>query len=329
MGNCAGKMKSSSSKVPKEKRTTAPPAAAAAQPQTKTVSIDSTATTRTTTTTAPTTTTTTTTSTAPVQQPTAHHTQDTGASSSSGQVTKTVVVDRELHKYIIGTKGATVKDIKDKTGATAIDLPDSGDKVSVSGTPDACDRAIAMINDIKGQHKTQSQKDQDHKDLKDEHEKESQRTDALYKKYQAEVDKLADERTKLNAEADAAFESGDKGKGHELKERAKQLTVQMEQANKKASREIFADKNKNLDKFTVDLHGLKTKDALELMDERMEELKKDSSNKGKSFTVITGAGNHSDENGPKIKPLIHKTFNDRGIKFEEVNNGSIQCTFSR
>ncbi|KYQ89578.1 small MutS related (smr) family protein [Tieghemostelium lacteum] len=325
MGNCAGKLKKS--KVPKEQ-----------QPEQQPVNADK----------ASTTTTVSATQQQPPQQAEKPHDKQAIASTSAEKPkaqqqttttttttstpskepfngSKTVQVHKELHKYIIGTKGATVKEIKETSGVTNVEVGvEGGDGVKVTGTEEQCNRAIEIINNTVSQHKTTEQKDKEYKEMREEHEKESQRTGAMYKKYQDEVDSYAKKRQELNDQADKAYESGDKELAKELREQAKHQTQLMEETNKKASREIFADKNKNLDKFTVDLHGLKAKDALELMDERIEQLKKDSSNSGKPFVIIVGAGNHSDENGPKIKPLVYKSFNDRNIKFEEINNGSIQ-----
>ncbi|KAN0024343.1 hypothetical protein ACTFIV_008749 [Dictyostelium citrinum] len=242
---------------------------------------------------------------------------------SSGSKSKTVKVEKELHKYIIGTKGATIKQIKEDTNCD-VEIPENGDTITVRGSSDSdCQRAIDMINKIKGEHKTQSQKDKEYNDMKDDHEKEHQRTEELYKKGQEKVDRIAKERDDLHKQADKAFESGDKSLGHQLREQAKAKTQELEKASKEASRSVFLSKNAKNDKFTVDLHGLHANDAIELLVERLDEIK---SQKGKEFTIITGAGNHSDANGPKIKPMVHKLMKEKGYTYSEVNNGSIVCT---
>ncbi|KAK5579141.1 hypothetical protein RB653_008820 [Dictyostelium firmibasis] len=242
--------------------------------------------------------------------------------SGSGK-SKTLNVDKELHKYIIGTKGATIKQIKEDTGCD-IEIPENGETITVRGSSDSdCQRAIDMINKIKGEHKTQNQKDKEYNDMKDDHEKEHQRTEELYKKGQDKVDRIAKERDDLHKQADKAFESGDKSLGHQLREQAKAKTQELEKASKEASRSVFLAKNAKNDKFTVDLHGLHANDAIELLVERLDEIK---SSKGKEFTIITGAGNHSDANGPKIKPMVHKLMKEKGYTYSEVNNGSIVCT---
>ncbi|EFA80206.1 small MutS related family protein [Heterostelium album PN500] len=338
MGNICGKSGSSEPKVKKTDRTAAPPAAntakqapqqsAAARPAEPAAAAPASAATSPSTAVSPK-------SVAPTQPTTTTTTNNTSGSSgqsssspaSSGPTTKTVEIDKELHKYVIGTKGANIKEIKEQTGVTAIDIPESGNTISVTGPSGAAvDNAIARIERVKSEHKTQSQKDKEYKDMRDGHEAESQRTDALYKKYQVEVDKHAQKRSELFEEADREYNAGNKDRARELREQAKNETTLMEEAQKKGAREVFNDKNKNLDDYTIDLHGLQTAPALEFVEERMEKLKSNPANKGKQFTIITGAGNHSDANGPKIKPLIHKTLKERGIAYEEVNNGSISCT---
>eukprot|EP01133_Synstelium_polycarpum_P015077 gene15077-17849_t len=157
-----------------------------------------------------------------------------------------------------------------------------------------------------------------------DNEEVSQKINAVYKKSQAEVDAIATKRSQLFDQAEKEYNSGNKDRARELREQAKEQTSAMEAAQKKATRTIFNYTNEKLDKFTIDLHGLKAKDAIEMLDERLGELKGQT---GKQFTIITGAGNHSDDSGPKIKPLVHQTLKDRSIKYSEVNNGSIQITF--
>lgn len=72
----------------------------------------------------------------------------------------------------------------------------------------------------------------------------------------------------------------------------------------------------------MDLHGLHVKDAIEILEERIQELRK--KREKQTLCVITGAGIHSDEKGPKIKPAVKEYLQTHSIKFEENDgNGSL------
>jgi DNA-nicking Smr family endonuclease len=83
------------------------------------------------------------------------------------------------------------------------------------------------------------------------------------------------------------------------------------------------------DKLTMDLHGLQVEGAMELFKERLEYWdKKKDKKKGEPIhlIVITGAGNHSDEHGAKIKPTVLNYLRENKREFTELNNGSVQIT---
>lgn len=76
--------------------------------------------------------------------------------------------------------------------------------------------------------------------------------------------------------------------------------------------------------MTIDLHGLQIAPAIEFLEEKIEKLKSDG-NHG-PLLVIYGAGNHSDKDGPKIKPAVRTWLDEHQYKWEEVNNGSVNVS---
>jgi len=152
-------------------------------------------------------------------------------------------------------------------------------------------------------------------------------TDALYKKYRAEVDKHAKLRTQYYDEASEAHKAGDGKRAKELSEKGKEEGRLMEEAGLKAARAIFDGKNKKQPEGVIDLHGLQVKDAEMIVTEQIEKAKK----KGMAeLKIIIGAGHHSDANGPKVGPAVKKLLSDNGTKWREddtnASGGAIIAT---
>jgi DNA-nicking Smr family endonuclease len=73
----------------------------------------------------------------------------------------------------------------------------------------------------------------------------------------------------------------------------------------------------------MDLHGQLVAEAMQFVEKRIEKLK----GTGATLDIITGAGNHSDEKGAKIKPAVVKYLGEQALKYEEINNGTLRVTF--
>eukprot|EP01133_Synstelium_polycarpum_P013323 gene13323-15664_t len=135
----------------------------------------------------------------------------------------------------------------------------------------------------------------------------------------AKVDAIAEQRRRLFEEAD---QQTNKNVARNLRREATKLTAQMEKAQKEATVSIFNLVNEGLDLYTIDLHGLQTKGATEMLMARIDQLRAYS---GSGLTIVTGAGNHSN-NGVKIKPLVHQMLREKNISFKEINHGSLLAT---
>ncbi|KYQ92561.1 small MutS related (smr) family protein [Tieghemostelium lacteum] len=77
--------------------------------------------------------------------------------------------------------------------------------------------------------------------------------------------------------------------------------------------QIFDIVNENRDKYTIDLHGLFTKQALSFLKDRITQLKKE--NYSGTLLVITGQGLHSASGGAKIKPMIEEYLTTNNYSF--------------
>ncbi|XP_063721979.1 uncharacterized protein LOC134848447 [Symsagittifera roscoffensis] len=74
----------------------------------------------------------------------------------------------------------------------------------------------------------------------------------------------------------------------------------------------------------LDLHGFYVEEACELL---INCYKVVDSRGYKLFKVITGRGNHSEEGGPRIKPIVEEILDLNGLQWEfgGRNNSNIGC----
>ena len=85
---------------------------------------------------------------------------------------------------------------------------------------------------------------------------------------------------------------------------------------------IFKAKNLGYGNEQMDLHGLRVKEALQFVEERLVAVDGDlRSGALESLTIITGFGHHSDNGKAKIKPEVVKLLSDRGYPFQEDEAG--------
>jgi len=235
---------------------------------------------------------------------------------------RSIDVPKKMHAAIIGPKGATIKELRANTKAEFV-LPESGSdstEVKIRG------RSESVVNaGYEGIRIIVSDREAEHQKTLDDHEANSQATNKVYAKYQTRIDECAANRTKYHEQADIEYNNGNKAEAAKLREMAKEQTKKMEELQREASNEIFNKLNKDYkDGLTIDLHGLHVETAIEFLGERIEKLKKEGKT---NLLVIYGAGNHSDKNvGAKIKPACRKLFEEKGLKFMEINNGSVNLS---
>lgn len=201
--------------------------------------------------------------------------------------------------HIIGPHGSVIKKIKEDSGCE-VDINDG--LVSISG--DQTPKAVAMIEKIVEEAKHPDYVGSTGKRLRDE-------AQALYNE--------ADETYK---ESQAAFDSGDKDKGHELLKKTKQLRVDAQAKDNEAARAIWDHRNHE-SKLKMDFHGLRVKEAMDRFEEELGNLLGEEKS-DRVLEVIPGAGHHSKggESNAKLKPATVKMLKSKSLEFTEHNAGS-------
>jgi len=205
--------------------------------------------------------------------------------------------------HIVGPHGSTLKSLEEQTGSK-LHLNDDGFLEVVGG--DAA-KVKELVDKIV--------KEQAHPDYEGPKGKAlRQRADSMRRDSRASF-----------TQAQAAFDSGDKAKGHELMSKVKELNEKSKDTDLKAARAIFNHRNKNgHDELKFDLHGLHVQEALDLFTEELESLQEEEKSE-RVLEVIPGAGHHSKggEGHAKLKPAVLKFLKDEGLEVHEHNAGSV------
>lgn len=142
-------------------------------------------------------------------------------------------------------------------------------------------------------------------------------------KWRAEGDKQAKLRNDCYERSKAAYAKGDGALAKKLSEEGKKHQKLMEEAHKKASDAAFKEKNASRGLDEIDLHGLRKKEAIAKLEERLSACEKARVTK---LRIITGKGLHSKDNKAEIKPVVISYLKKKGYKFEinDVNEGCME-----
>ena len=222
-------------------------------------------------------------------------------------------------KYLIGQKGATIKMIQEETNSK-IDVTDKDDETK-----------LVSIKALEGGsvEKTYERILEELKRFGWEYKKEEGQfieTGTESMKLFKELEKKISEQSKIMGESfqksKEAFESGDKELASKLSEQGKEAQRLMKQYQTESANTMFETLNKERGELEIDLHGQYVDFAMKFLEERIEKLKQEQKDK---LLIIYGAGNHSDENGPKIKPTVLEYLNKMSITYEEQTHGSIMA----
>ncbi|KAH6836642.1 hypothetical protein C2S53_005261 [Perilla frutescens var. hirtella] len=118
-----------------------------------------------------------------------------------------------------------------------------------------------------------------------------------------------------------AFTSGEREYASYLSEKGKLQNKMAQEADKKASRDIFAARNKSIENvITIDLHGQHIKQAMKVL--KLHLLFGAYVRSVKSFRVITGCGSHG-VGKSKLKNSVISLLQKEGIKWSEENRGTL------
>ncbi|KAG2224086.1 hypothetical protein INT45_004967, partial [Circinella minor] len=124
-------------------------------------------------------------------------------------------------------------------------------------------------------------------------------------------------RNRFFSRATAFYLQGDGAKAKAYSNEAKYYNRLMQEMHTEASRRIFEQRNQH--EAFIDLHGLHTDEALDMIEERLDNLK--NSYQGVVY-IITGTGHHSgahSSKNSKLKPSVDEFLREQGYRFAETN----------
>ena len=204
--------------------------------------------------------------------------------------------------HVIGKGGSTIKELKASTN-TEISIID-GPKVKVEGEEANVHEAVKKIKAILDEQANPDYEGPEGKRLR------------------AEADSYGDQRTEKSKAADAAFAAGKKDEGHALMKEAKELGEKMHATHKLAAAAIVKNRNDGKGETYLDLHGLRTEEALEVTNDRLNTLEQKPEGVDTDLELIPGAGHHSAPGKVALKPACEELLKKRSIAFEEASAGS-------
>eukprot|EP00918_Siedleckia_nematoides_P098689 GHVU01215825.1.p1 GENE.GHVU01215825.1~~GHVU01215825.1.p1 ORF type:complete len:278 (-),score=62.95 GHVU01215825.1:1417-2250(-) len=216
-------------------------------------------------------------------------------------------VEKYIVGQIIGPKGAVLRGIQDRTGATVTitDASETLSNVKFDGsTPATIAAAFKEVQRI-----VEAARNPDYEGKEG-------------KKLREEAQKWAKERGRLFEEANKCYQQ-DKGKAAALREQAKAAGKKMEEANMKAAKAIFNHQNPPNAADAggkIDLHGLRVEEAITILKERLEMIRKQQQQL-KEVEVIAGAGHHS-EGAALLRPKVNETLREMKMPFNEAMPGT-------
>eukprot|EP01080_Neovahlkampfia_damariscottae_P004167 gene4167-7477_t len=128
---------------------------------------------------------------------------------------------------------------------------------------------------------------------------------------------LARERNQYFSLAIQAFQRGDGKSAKEFSEKGKKANFEMHQKNYEATSNLIKKNENENNKNTLDLHGFYVKEALDVLEQKLKNLKS-----LKKIFIITGTGQHSKHGKAKLRPEVNNYLKNRNYKFKEVHPGN-------
>ncbi|KAI9277270.1 hypothetical protein BDA99DRAFT_495335 [Phascolomyces articulosus] len=123
-------------------------------------------------------------------------------------------------------------------------------------------------------------------------------------------------RNRFFSRATSFYLQGDGAKAKAYSNEAKHYNRLMQEMHTEASRRIFEQRNQH--EAFIDLHGLHTDEALDMIEERLEKLQ---SYQGVVY-IITGTGHHSGAHSSKdskLKPSVDEFLREQQLRFAETS----------
>lgn len=135
-------------------------------------------------------------------------------------------------------------------------------------------------------------------------------------KNRAKASKYAEKRNTLFQKSQEAYRRGSFKQANELSAQAKKYDHLMKRYNRQASHSIINRQNISQTGI-VDLHGLYLNEAMVLIKNFINQRTK---HKFSRLKIITGSGQHSNNNTPVLKPAIVQFLKDEQYLFETLHN---------
>ncbi len=225
-------------------------------------------------------------------------------------------VPLKLHKHVIGGGGKVIKEISSKNDVK-IDLNGDENKMTITNKDNDENKVAAAFQDVRNALEEVGWF------YENGEWTEKLAYDAIFREWSVKIDEEGTLMKKCFDDAKIAFDAGNKEEAKNLSTKGKEHQEKMHQYKKDCATAVFDFLNAKHDDYTMDLHGQLVNEAMEFVVQRIEKL---TGKADKPLQIITGAGNHSDEKGAKIKPAVFKYLGEKGLKYEEVNNGTISVT---
>ena len=124
---------------------------------------------------------------------------------------------------------------------------------------------------------------------------------------------LADEAVQKSK---SSYIEGHHAEAKHFSQQAKEYRLLMQKWNQRASDAVFALQNRPLGPYEMDLHGLFKQEALERLQQRLNELNGNRVPGRTVLTVITGKGQHSGVGGPQLQPAVMMWLKLNGYVYE-------------
>ncbi|KAI8822193.1 uncharacterized protein EV422DRAFT_614646, partial [Fimicolochytrium jonesii] len=143
---------------------------------------------------------------------------------------------------------------------------------------------------------------------------------ATYTQFRQEAIDAAIQRNKLFQRATQAYLSGNKAAAKAFSLGAHRMNERVEELHRQAGKRIYATRNAshtvngNGD-VQVDLHGLHPSEAVEMLESKIANLKRQ--NFSGRLIVVTGTGNHSRGQKAKLLPAIREYLQQKGLRAQE------------
>ena len=216
--------------------------------------------------------------------------------------TEEIPITKVAVSHVVGRGGEVIKKLKADTN-THIDIVNDS-VVKVTGEEADCKKARALIEAIIAEQANPDYEGPEGKRLR------------------AEADEIGARRDETKKKAQSAFDAGNRDEGHTLMQETSRLSAALAAKNKEAAAAILKNRNDGKGDNYLDLHGLRTEEALDATKQRLAELQEKPTGTHTDLELIPGAGHHSAPGKVALKPATAHLLTTMKLAFTEHTAGS-------